>query len=247
MMIVQKLPWAGIRIQGKATNVVIDPLFHFPSKFNRPHETLYPLHEFGPVDVVLITHHHGDHFDPEAISAYYGDDIPVYFPKETAQLARETSLNNIHESALGESFAIGDMKITATYSVDGIGDPQVAWIVESGGKKLIHCGDTLWHGYWWKIAKTYGPFDAACLPVNAAVLELPGMTPSGQPITLSPEQAVAAATVLGASTLVPIHYRAIHHPPLYTETPDILARLQAANANRELNVVILDSKETITL
>jgi L-ascorbate metabolism protein UlaG (beta-lactamase superfamily) len=246
-MIIQKLPWAGIRVQGDTTNVVIDPLFHFPSKFNLPHETFYPLHEFGPVDAVLITHHHGDHFDPEAISAFYGDDIPVYFPKESAELARETSLNNIHEAALGESFSIGDLTIIATYSVDGIGDPQVAWIVESSEKKLIHCGDTLWHGYWWKIAKTYGPFDAACLPVNAAVLELPGMTPSGQPITLSPEQAVSAATVLGASTLVPIHYTAIHHPPLYTETPNILVRLQAANADNKLNMAILASKETLSL
>jgi len=246
-MIIQKLPWAGIRIQGETTNVVIDPLFHFPSKFNLPHETFYPLHEFGPVDAVLITHHHADHFDSEAISTYYGDDIPVYFPKESALLARDTSLKNIHEAALGESFAIGDIKITATFSVDGVGDPQIAWIVESGGKKLIHCGDTLWHGYWWKIANTYGPFDAACLPVNAAVVEFPGMIPSGQPITLSPEQAIAAAKVLGASTLVPIHYKAIHHPPLYTETPDILVRLQAANANHKLNLAILATKETLTL
>lgn len=73
------------------------------------------------------------------------------------------------------------------------------------------------------------------------------MTPSGQPITLSPEQAVSAATVLGASTLVPIHYTAIHHPPLYTETPNILVRLQAANADNKLNLAILASKETLSL
>lgn len=246
-MIIQKLPWAGIRVLGESANVVIDPLFHFPSKFNPPHEPFYPLNEFGPVDAVLITHHHGDHFDPEAIAAYYGAGIPVYFPKETAHLARETSLTNIHEAALGESFEIGDLTVTATYSVDGIGDPQVAWIVTDGRKKLIHCGDTLWHGYWWKIATAYGPFDAACLPVNAAVLELPGMTPSGQPISLSPEQAVSAATVLGASILVPIHYIAIHSPPIYSETPNILARLSAANANIKLNLAILNTKETLTL
>lgn len=246
-MIIQKLPWAGIRVQEGKTNVVIDPLFHFPSKFNQPHETFYPLNEFGPVDAVLITHHHGDHFDPAAISAYYGDDIPVYFPRETAKLARETSLNNIHEASLDDSFVIGELTMTATFSVDGIGDPQIAWIVEGGGKKLIHCGDTLWHGYWWKIAKTYGPFDAACLPVNAAILEFPGMTPSGQPITLSPEQAISAAKVLGASTLVPIHYVAIHHPPIYTETPNILSRLSAANVNTNLNLAILSAKETLSL
>lgn len=246
-MIIQKLPWAGIRVQGTTTNVAIDPLFHFPKRYNEPHEPLYPLDEFGPVDAVLITHQHGDHFDPEAISAYYGNDIPVYFPQESADIARNTSLTNIHGASFGDSFTIGDLTVTATYSADGLSDPQVAWIVEGGGKKLIHCGDTLWHGYWWKIATAYGPFDAACLPVNAAVLELPGMIPSGQPISLSPEQAVSASTILGATTLVPIHYVAIHHPPAYTETPNILARLAAANFNKPLEIAILQTNETLTL
>ncbi len=246
-MIIQKLPWAGIRVQSGTTNVVIDPLYHFPSKFGQPHEPFYPFDEFGPVDAVLITHHHQDHFDPYAITAYYGSDIPVYLPQQTVELARNTSLTNVRGASIDESFTIGDLTATATYSVDGVGDAQVAWIVEGGGTKLIHCGDTLWHGYWWKIAKAYGPFDAACLPVNAAVLELPGMTPSGQPITLSPEQAVSAATLLGAKSLVPIHYVAIHTPPIYTETPDIINRLTKAVVELELNLAILNTKETLTL
>ncbi|QMV44688.1 MBL fold metallo-hydrolase [Cohnella cholangitidis] len=246
-MIIQKLPWAGIRVQTAKTNIAIDPLFHFPSKYNEPHEPFFPLNDFGPVDAVLITHHHADHFDPEAIADYYGRDIPVYFPKESLDFAKNSALTNIHEASIGDTFAIGDITATATYSVDGVGDPQIAWVVEGDGKRIIHCGDTLWHGYWWKIAKAYGPFDAACLPVNAAVIEFPGMTPSGQPITLSPEQAVSAANVLSATTLVPIHHTAIHHPPIYTETPDIWARLAAAAAIKELRLTILKSKETLTL
>ncbi|MBW7474509.1 MBL fold metallo-hydrolase [Paenibacillus oenotherae] len=246
-MIIQKLPWAGIHIQLDGANLVIDPLFNFPGKFNQPHEPFFPLNEFGPVDAVLITHHHGDHFDPEAISAYYGDDVPVYFPMESLQLATATTLRNVQGAHVGDSFTIGPFTATAAHSVDGMGDPQIAWIVEGGGKKLIHCGDTLWHGYWWKIAKAHGPFDAACLPVNAAVVEFPGMTPSGQPITLSPEQAVSAAVVLRASRLVPIHYIAAHHPPIYTETPDIVQRLAAAGNNQPIAIAILQSKELLEL
>lgn len=246
-MHIQKLPWAGIRVQTETTSLAIDPLYHFPSKFNVPHEPFYPLDEFGSVDAVLITHHHADHFDPEAIAAYYGKDIPVYFPKESAEMARNTTLTHINEASVGDSYTIGDLTVTATYSLDGAGDPQVAWIVEGGGKKLIHCGDTLWHGYWWKIAKAHGPVDVACLPVNAAVIQFPGMTPSGQPITLSPEQAVSASIVLGAATLLPIHYVAIHHPPIYTETPDILNRLTKAIANSEMKLVTLKSKEVLSL
>lgn len=72
------------------------------------------------------------------------------------------------------------------------------------------------------------------------------MTASGQPICLTPEQAVAAATVLGAGKLVPIHYGTMHYPPIYKETPDIAARLAAA-ADGKVEVRMLKATETITL
>lgn len=241
-MIIQKLPWAGIRVQTETTSLAIDPLFHFPSKFGQPQEPLYPLNEFGPVDAVLITHHHGDHFDPEAIASFYGEAVPVYLPEASVELAVHSRLTHVMGAAVGQSFCIGSFTVTAVPSVDGMGDPQVAWIVRSEDTRLIHCGDTLWHGYWWSIASTYGPFDAACLPVNGAVLELPGRKPSGQPICLTPEQAVSAAVVLGARTLIPIHYGMIHHPPIYTQTPNLLDRLKAS-ADGTMDLTILQTKE----
>ncbi|MBP1963559.1 MBL fold metallo-hydrolase [Paenibacillus aceris] len=245
-MIIQKLPWAGIRVTCGETAVAIDPLFHFPSKFGHSHEPMYPLSDFGPVDAVLITHQHGDHFDPEAIAAFYGPSVPVYFPQESLPFIDGSKLNGIRGVSLGDTVQIGSIIATAAYSVDGVGDPQVSWVVEGDGKKLIHSGDTLWHGYWWKISKAHGPFDAACLPVNGAVVELPGLKPSGQPIVLTPEQAVAAAVVLNAGVLMPIHFRAIHHPPIYRETPNVLERLKAS-AEGKVRLAILQTNESLTL
>ncbi|RNB90417.1 MBL fold metallo-hydrolase [Brevibacillus fluminis] len=245
-MNIQKLPWAGIRLESATTAVVIDPLYHFPGHFGQPHEPLSPLDAFGSVDAILITHHHSDHFDPKAIALFYGDDIPVYMPAESLELIQPGKLKNIRGVNRGESIQLGDMTVTATYSVDGVGDPQVAWIVQSGQKKAIHCGDTLWHGYWWSIARSFGPFDVACLPVNGAVVELSGLTPSGQPISMNPEQAIAAANILGVTQLIPIHYGLIHHPPVYRQTPELLERLQAA-AGEEVNVRFLHTGERINI
>ncbi|MBB6669823.1 MBL fold metallo-hydrolase [Cohnella nanjingensis] len=246
-MNVQKLPWAGIRVTSGTSAVVIDPLYNFPTKYGSSNEPLFPLRAFGPANAVLITHEHGDHFDPAAIIDAYGPNVPVFLPAESVAVALAAGLTNATGASVGEAFRIGAFTATATYSVDGVGDCQVAWVVDDGERRLFHGGDTLWHGYWWKIAKAFGPFDAVCLPVNGAILERPDMTPfSGMPITLIPEQAVAAAVVLGAKRLVPIHHTAIHKPPLYRQTDDWQGRLRSS-ADGKMEVALLASKESITL
>lgn len=246
-MNIQKLPWAGIRIETDDFAIVIDPITRILDEFGGAREPMYPLSYFGKADAVLITHLHEDHFDPFAIIKAYGAAIPVYVPAEMEDEARTVGLTNVFGAAVGSTFELGrDVKATVLPSVDGLGDIQVAWIVEGTGRKVIHCGDTLWHGYWWSIAHNYGPFDAAFLPVNGAVLELPGMMPSGQPICLTPEQAIAAATVLGAKMLVPIHYGTMQYPPIYNETPNISARLSAASEGK-VNVSMIKTTETIVL
>lgn len=247
MFTIQKLPWAGIRAQDGSTAIAIDPLYHFPARYGQSHETLHPLSEFGNVDAVLITHHHEDHFDPEAIREYYGEDVPVFMPAESTALAAKAGLTNVHGATPGQSFTVGTLRVSAVPSVDGTGDAQVAWVVEGGGRKIIHAGDTLWHGYWWEIAAEHGPFEAACLPVNGAVLEIPELSPpSGQPICLTPEQAVSAATILGAKRLVPIHHTAIHFPPLYRQTPDLMERL-TASAHGQIELCVLQVKTALLL
>ncbi|MDF2683675.1 MAG: hypothetical protein K0R47_4865, partial [Brevibacillus sp.] len=164
-----------------------------------------------------------------------------------ADPARAAGLKGVIGAAVGTTFELGDgVTVTAAPSVDGVGDVQVAWIVEGAGRRVIHCGDTLWHGYWWKMAQSFGPFDAAFLPVNGAVLEMPGRLPSAQPICLTPEQAISAATILGAKTLVPIHYGAVHSPPVYTETPNLLPRLAAA-AEGKVKLSVMKPTDTIAL
>jgi L-ascorbate metabolism protein UlaG (beta-lactamase superfamily) len=76
------------------------------------------------------------------------------------------------------------------------GHPQVLWVIEGGGKRIIHCGDTLWHGYWWNIGQAYGRFDLAFLPINGFRQVSGRYIDSGVPMSLTSEQTVAAARIL---------------------------------------------------
>jgi L-ascorbate metabolism protein UlaG (beta-lactamase superfamily) len=96
-------------------------------------------------------------------------------------------------------------------------------VISGGGRKLFHGGDTMWHGHWWSIAEQYGPFDAAFLPMNGAINRA-RKAAVDVPSTLTPEQAVAAAEVLRAGVLVPIHYGV--NSAVYVEHPDAVAAVR---------------------
>ncbi len=114
----------------------------------------------------------------------------------------------------------GDLLLRAMPASDGIGDPQVSWAIEGGGRRIIHGGDTLWHGHWWNIARAYGPFDCAFLPINGMRYRLGRFVGSDVPISLTPLQAVTAAKILGAKTVCPIHYGLFGNDSDYMEFPD---------------------------
>ncbi len=111
--------------------------------------------------------------------------------------------------------------MAAVRASDATGDEQVSWIVSAGGKTVIHAGDTMWHGAWWKTGKAHGPIDVAFLPVNGAVINFPWtQPPASAPAVLTPEQAVDATAALEAGRLVPIHYGDMHHDDFYRAHPD---------------------------
>jgi L-ascorbate metabolism protein UlaG (beta-lactamase superfamily) len=61
---------------------------------------------------------------------------------------------------------------------------------------------------------------------------------------MTPEQAVQAAVILRAGTVVPMHF-GVHQPPLYVEQPDAVDRLVEAAEAASLKVVTLDPGESL--
>lgn len=243
-----RLNWAGVGISSKGVRIVIDPFINVNVElFGHPRQAFVPLDKFDDVQAVFITHLHSDHFDPKAIRSTYGSDIPVYVPHEALEETTNAGLSNVHGVAQGQAVCIGDMKITAARSVDGLGDPQCSWIVADGEKSVFHGGDTLWHGYWQQISAQYGPFAAAFLPVNAPILHEPGAPSSLEAIAMTPEQATAAAVLLETNTLIPIHFGSFHHPPTYCETPMCLERLRTSANHRGVNLSIYQPGESFVI
>lgn len=230
----QRLGWAGIRLQLGSTNVYIDPLENSAVWGASLREPLVPIDAPGQDSFVLISHRHPDHCDSTAIAKLVGSNGALVTATGSCTVGPGI---RILSGAVYEPQLLGDFTATAVPAADGYGDPQVSWIVSGGGRRIIHCGDTLWHGSWWRLGRQHGPFDAAFLPINGARFGWRKPV-SDVPAVLTPEQAVAAAVILGAKVLVPIHY-GVAPSPEYTEVPDAPARVLTEAKRRDVAVELL--------
>lgn len=230
---IQRLAWAGIRLQLPQATLFIDPLINPDAWGASLKDPLIPVDDAVGDTYVLITHAHPDHFDAKAAADALSKGGALVHPAGTNPLPVPRGAR-ARPAALWEPQLLGDFTATAVPASDGYGDPQVSWVISAGGRRIFHGGDTLWHGHWWRIGRQFGPFDAAFLPVNGArfgwrkpVSDLPGV--------LTPEQAVAAAIILGARRVIPIHY-GISGTAEYVEVEDPIGRLRSAAREKSLEV-----------
>lgn len=202
-----------------------------------PKGPLCTLDEERSVDLAVVTHLHPDHYDPAALRKRLGSSSRVICHQE---LRDKIAADGLPVQALGleEPLPQDGVTLTAVPAVDGFGDPQVSWVIEGGGKKIIHCGDSLWHGHWWRIRRKHGPFDAAFLCINGVVMTYPGLEPSGIPVDMTAEQAAAAGKILGARTVCPIHYGTFNAPQ-YSEALNAEQIFLSAARDRGLTAQIV--------
>jgi L-ascorbate metabolism protein UlaG (beta-lactamase superfamily) len=265
-MKVRWLGWAGVEIEAEGAEVVIDPIAD-------PSATFAPLgdgaSEIELPEVVapeaggsavagLVTHLHRDHADAGALAAALAPGAVVHEPawpggEDVENLALAQANAELEQAGLPrrpvetwESFEAWPFRLTALPAVDGLGDPQVSWLVEVGGAKVLHLGDTVFHGYWWRMARRHGPFDLVLAPVNGAVVHFPHLQPpSTLAAAMEPEQAALAGELLGARAVAPIHLGGYHAEPWYRPIADAGSRFAAAAAGNSYRAHSLEPGESV--
>jgi len=202
---IQRLAWAGVRLQLPGATLFIDPLIDTAVWDKSLPDRMIPVDDATGDTFVLVTHRHPDHSDPLAIAGALRKGGTIAYPAGTPPYNGLAPGIRERPSPLWEPQILGDFTATPVPASDGYGDMQVSWVVSAGGRRIFHGGDTMMHGSWWRIGRQFGRFDAAFLPINGAVFSW-RQPASDAPAVLTPQQAVTAATILQAERLVPIHY-----------------------------------------
>src|SRR5829696_934845 len=178
-MKVRWLGWAGVEVEANGAAVVIDPLADpgatFAALGERAQQVELPAitapESQGAAVAGLVSHLHRDHTDAGALSGALAEDAVVHEPAwpggsnfenlALAQANAELEQAGLRRQSMEvwETIEVGPFTLTALPAVDGLGDPQVSWAVEAGDRRVLHLGDTVFHGAWWQMARRAGPFD----------------------------------------------------------------------------------------
>jgi L-ascorbate metabolism protein UlaG (beta-lactamase superfamily) len=166
-----------------------------------------PPSSWAGVDLVLISHLHGDHLHPASLRLL-GRDVRIVVPRGGAAWLRRHGFRRVDELSAGESLADGDLRITAVRALHsghrwgprlthGPTTESLGHLVEGDGTTVYLSGDTdLFDGM--RLLAPRG-IDVAFLPVW-------GWGPTLGPGHLDPAGAAEAVARIRPRVAVPVHW-----------------------------------------
>jgi L-ascorbate metabolism protein UlaG (beta-lactamase superfamily) len=211
-----KLTWLGhasALIQTTAgQHVLIDPFIKDNPAMPNSKKNL------KSVDVMLITHGHGDHL-ADAVEIAQKHKPKVVGIYELCAWLQKKGVENTMPMNKGGSQMVGDIRVTmvnASHSSgidDGgqtvYGGEPCGYVIEfENGLKIYHAGDTCVFGDMHIIHELYHP-DIALLPI-------------GDLFTMGPQEAAYACHLLKPKAVIPIHWGTW---PILTGKPNELKKL----------------------
>ncbi|MFL6036585.1 MAG: metal-dependent hydrolase [Gaiellaceae bacterium] len=167
------------------------------------------------VDIIGITHGHGDHVG-DAVELAKKHSCDVVAPVELADWISGQGVEKAHDANKGGTVDVDGVKFTLTNAFhsssnnDGayMGEPCGIVLELEDGTKVYFAGDTCVFGDMQLIRRLYSP-DVAVLPI-------------GGHYTMDPKEAAVALELLGTKRCVPCHFGTF---PILAGTPQQLKEL----------------------
>ena len=177
-------PWFGMRMR-------VVPVWRAPG---------VALRELPPIDAILASHLHADHFEVAAAKWLTRNGAPIIVPPGSASILRRKGLTGeIIELAPWQRWQRGGLEVVAT-PAQHTGPPpaEVGLWFQIGRATLYFAGDQ-------RLSNVFGQVGARLPKVDVALLPVGGTLIFGHRTTMDPADAVRAAALLQPVFALPIH------------------------------------------
>jgi L-ascorbate metabolism protein UlaG (beta-lactamase superfamily) len=162
---------------------------------------------WSDVDVVLISHLHGDHLHLPSLRML-GRGTRLVVPRGAGSWLRRRGFTDVQEIAADEQLTDGDLRITATHAehsghrwgprlTHGPDTTAMGHLLEAPGARVYAAGDT-------DLFPAMG--DLGDTPLDVALLPVWGWGPALGPGHLDPLRAARAVELLRPAVAVPVHW-----------------------------------------
>jgi L-ascorbate metabolism protein UlaG (beta-lactamase superfamily) len=221
------LTWIGhasFLVQFTDLNVLIDPNFaNWLFLLKRIKRAGLRIADLPPIDLVLLTHAHFDHFHKPTLRRLPQPKIGV-MPWGVGDLARGLGFGRIIELERWESFSHGGWSVTLTpskhWGARTIRDEHRGFggfVLEHQGRRIYHAGDSAYFDGFQEIGERFAP-EVALLPIGAYYPD------SFRNVHMGPDEAIKVFHDLRAQWFVPMHFGAfklsfedLQDPPRWLE------------------------------
>lgn len=207
-----RLMWLGhaswlVELDG--LHALIDPLFGRAALVPRAAPAPLTVDQLPPIDVLLLTHGHYDHFDAPSLRALarrFGPDLPVVLPEGLGRNL-PAGLRAV-ELSWWQAVELRGVQLALVpaqhwHRRGAFDQDRALWggVVLRGSRTVYHSGDTGWFGGFSAIGEVFPAIDAAILPLGAFA---PRWMMKDQ--HMDPAESVVAWRALGARMLVGMHW-----------------------------------------
>jgi L-ascorbate metabolism protein UlaG (beta-lactamase superfamily) len=197
---------ASFLIQFTDLNVLVDPNFaNWLFLLKRIKRSGLRIEHLPPIDLVLLTHAHFDHFHKPTLRRLPRPKIGV-MPWGVGDLAHDLGFERVVELEWWESFSQGGWSVTLTpskhWGARTLRDHHRGYggfLLQHQGRCIYHAGDSAYFHGFKQIGRRLPP-EIALLPIGAYHPQ------SFRRMHMGPDQAIKAFKDLHARSLVPMHY-----------------------------------------
>jgi L-ascorbate metabolism protein UlaG (beta-lactamase superfamily) len=166
------------------------------------------IDDLPPIDLILLSHAHMDHFDLPSLRRLENRRTHVVTAHRTSDLLRVKRYGSVHELRWKEKVNAGAATVSA-FQVAHWGARMRSdvyrgfngYLVEVNGRRIVFGGDTAYTEHF-RDVRTARPVDLAIMPIGAYDPWIH--------VHCNPEQALAMADDAGAEFILPVHHQTFH-------------------------------------